>query len=133
MYTISEVAKILGVSAHTLRYYEKEKIIEPDRNKNKDRMYSDAHLNWLRFVMKLKQTQMPIAKIREYAQLYIEGEHTTIARLQLLEEHRSEIQNQVKTLADTEKMLEDKINSYKKMVSMKHLSSVATKTKSEKD
>lgn len=31
MHTISEVAHLLGISAHTLRYYEKEKIIYPNR------------------------------------------------------------------------------------------------------
>ncbi|MDP5277185.1 MerR family transcriptional regulator [Chengkuizengella axinellae] len=116
MYTISEVAKLLDVSTHTLRYYEKENIIIPDRNENKERLYSDMHLKWLKFVMKLKQTQMPIAKIREYARLFEEGEHTTQARLELLENHLLSIQNQLETLASTEKMLEEKINKYREFI-----------------
>lgn len=116
MYAISEVAKLLEVSTHTLRYYEKEKIIIPDRNATGERLYTEAHLAWLRFAMKLKQTQMPLAQIREYAQLYIEGEYTTKARLKLLEDHRKSIQNQIKNLVDTEKMLEDKIAVYKDFI-----------------
>lgn len=112
MYTISEVAKLLGVSTHTLRYYEKEEIIAPLRNANGERLFDDSHVAWLRFVMRLKQTQMPLSQIREYAQLYIEGEHTTIARLNLLEEHRSSVQNQISNLVATEKMLADKIATY---------------------
>ncbi len=113
MYTISEVAKLIGVSTHTLRYYEKENILIANRNTNGNRVYDESHIAWLQFVMKLKQTQMPIAKIREYARLYLEGEHTTKARLQLLEDHRRSIQDQRENLVITEKMLENKIIAYK--------------------
>ncbi|MFS1512977.1 MerR family transcriptional regulator [Chengkuizengella sp. SCS-71B] len=116
MYTISEVANSLGVSTHTLRYYEKENIIIPDRNRNKERVYSESHLKWLKFVMKLKETQMPIIQIREYARLFKEGEHTTQTRLELLENHQISIQNQIKNLLTTEKMLEDKIKAYKDFI-----------------
>ncbi|MDM5451083.1 MerR family transcriptional regulator [Peribacillus simplex] len=116
MYTIGEVAQLLGVSTHTLRYYEKEKIILPDRNEHGDRIYSESHLQWLKFVLKLKETQMPITKIKEYAYLYTEGEHTAINRLKLLENHKSSIENQLKTLEETNKMLEHKITSYKEMI-----------------
>lgn len=116
MYTIGEVAQLLGVSTHTLRYYEKEKIILPDRNEHRDRIYSESNLQWLKFVLKLKETQMPITKIKEYAYLYTEGEHTAINRLKLLEDHKSSIENQLKTLEETNKMLEHKITSYKEMI-----------------
>ncbi len=113
MYTISEVAKLLGLSTHTLRYYEKENILIANRDTNGNRLYEESHIKWLQFVMKLKQTQMPIAKIREYARLYTEGAHTTEARLQLLEDHRKSIQIQRENLEVTEKMLENKIRAYK--------------------
>ncbi|AST07053.1 MerR family transcriptional regulator [Anoxybacillus flavithermus] len=116
MYTISEIADLLGVSPHTLRYYEKEKIVVPDRDANGKRVYRQEHLAWLRFVIKLKQTQMPIAKIRKYAQLYVEGDHTTTARLALLEEHQRAIQEQLHNLIATEKMLADKITAYKQYI-----------------
>ena len=119
MYSIGEVADILGVSTHTLRYYEKENIILPDRNEHGERKYTESHLQWLKFVLKLKETQMPINKIKEYAFLYIEGEHTALARLNLLEEHKKSIEYQLATLVETNKMLDHKINSYKESISKK--------------
>lgn len=116
MYTISDVAKLLGITAYTLRYYEKEEIITPLRNANGERVYDENSLAWLRFVMRLKQTQMPISQIREYAQLYLEGEHTTEARLNLLEKHRDSVQSQISDLIATEKLLNDKITAYKKSI-----------------
>ncbi|WP_429844694.1 MerR family transcriptional regulator [Brevibacillus sp. FIR094] len=117
MYTIGEVAQLLGISTHTLRYYEKEKIIIPDRNESGDRRYNDSHIRWLQFVIKLKETQMPISKIKQYASLFLEGEHTTLARLSLLEEHKRYIEQQIKTLNDVDDMLERKIVAYKDFIS----------------
>ncbi|MNV96620.1 MerR, DNA binding [compost metagenome] len=59
---------------------------------------------------------MPISQIREYAQLYLEGEHTTQARLNLLEDHRNSVQSQIRNLTATEKVLKDKIAAYKNFI-----------------
>ncbi|CAH2463149.1 MULTISPECIES: MerR family transcriptional regulator [Bacillus] len=116
MYTIGEVAKMLEISTYTLRYYEKEKIIIPVRNINGDRRYNDSHIKWLQFVIKLKETQMPIAKIKKYAALALEGEHTTTERLNLLEEHKHSIKEQIRTLKAADEMLEYKITTYKDFI-----------------
>ncbi|ODG90833.1 MerR family transcriptional regulator [Gottfriedia luciferensis] len=121
MYSIGEVAQMLGISTHTLRYYEKEQIILPDRNENGERLYSESHIQWLRFVLKLKETQMPVNKIKEYAHLYTEGEHTSLARLDLLVEHKQSIEHQLKTLEETNKMLEQKISFYKEVIHNKNI------------
>jgi DNA-binding transcriptional MerR regulator len=116
MYSISEISKTLGISTYTLRYYEKERIVDPSRDAHGIRTYSEEDLKWLQFVKKLKQTQMPLAKIREYAQLFIEGEHTVEARLKLLEDHRTAIHDQIQTLKATEEMLDYKIGAYKDFI-----------------
>lgn len=117
MHSIGEVAKILGISTHTLRYYEKEKIIIPVRDASGDRRYKDTHIKWLQFVIKLKETQMPIVKIKKYASLVLEGEHTTLERLSLLEEHKDSIKKQIRTLKAVDEMLEYKIVAYKDFIS----------------
>ncbi|SFE76475.1 MerR HTH family regulatory protein [Bacillus sp. OV194] len=55
MYSISEAAKLLEISYHTLRYYEKEQIILPERNDYGEREYGDSHIAWLRFVIIIKK------------------------------------------------------------------------------
>ncbi|MDP4096395.1 MerR family transcriptional regulator [Paenibacillus sp. P96] len=117
MLTIGEVAENLGISTHTLRYYEKEKIITPIRDTSGDRRYDDSHLKWLQFVIKLKETQMPIARIKQYASLVEEGEHTAQERLHLLEDHKHSIKEQIKTLQAADEMLEHKISAYKDFMS----------------
>ncbi|GGG08948.1 MerR family transcriptional regulator [Paenibacillus albidus] len=116
MHTIGEVAELLGISAHTLRYYEKEHIIMPLRDTSGDRRYTESHIKWLQFVIKLKETQMPIATIKKYASLFLEGEHTTLDRLNLLEEHRCSIQKQIQILNGVDEMLAHKIATYRTFI-----------------
>ncbi|OWA35256.1 MerR family transcriptional regulator [Saccharibacillus sp. O16] len=116
MRTIGETAELLGISAHTLRYYEKERIVVPLRDAGGDRRYNESHIGWLKFVIKLKETQMPIASIQKYASLVAEGDHTSQARLELLAEHKRSIRAQLETLQAADEMLERKIQSYQTFI-----------------
>ncbi|WP_371018872.1 MerR family transcriptional regulator [Pseudalkalibacillus sp. JSM 102089] len=116
MYSISEIAEKVDISAHTLRYYEKEGIIDPIRNDSGVRQFDEKHLQWLQFVKKLRETQMPVSQIKEYTMLFLEGEHTANARLNLLEEHQQYIRDQIETLLATDDMLTKKISTYKELM-----------------
>lgn len=116
MYSISEAAKALGVNPHTLRYYEKEGIITPDRSTIGVRSYKEFHIKWLRFIIKLRETKMSISDIKKYTQLFIEGNQTAEDRLALLVKHQENIQEQIETLISTNEMLTEKISSYREML-----------------
>ncbi|WP_430536061.1 MerR family transcriptional regulator [Listeria rocourtiae] len=116
MYSIGETAKLVGLSTYTLRYYEKEKIIWPHRNDNGERMFDSRHIDWLKFVMRPKATQMPIAQIRKYTELFLEGEHTATQRLKLLQNHQMFIQEQLLNLTNVENELQHKIENYEKLI-----------------
>ena len=77
---IRTLAQLSGVSAHTLRFYEAEGILKPAaRGENGHRRYLPSDIQWLEFVLRLKQTGMPLAEIRQYAALRAEGETTVPA------------------------------------------------------
>ena len=116
MYSIIEASSKLGVTPHALRYYEKEGIITPDRSPSGVREYTESHMKWLKFVLKLRETQMPISTIKKYTALFLEGDHTMEERLSLLEEHQRDIQEQLQILLSTNEMLNDKIGSYKRVM-----------------
>jgi DNA-binding transcriptional MerR regulator len=102
--TISDAARASGVSAHTLRYYERAGLLDPvDRAESGHRRYADEDLARIHFLTKLRSTGMPIRQIREYAVLIRRGEDTHAARLSLLERHRDAVRVQ---LAETERNLE---------------------------
>jgi DNA-binding transcriptional MerR regulator len=90
--TIAEAAEVTGLSAHTLRYYERAGLLEPvGRNRSGHRRYRKAHLERITFLQRLRATGMPIREVRRYAELMQAGEATNAARLALLEAHRDDV------------------------------------------
>lgn len=103
-----------GVSAHTLRYYERAGLIRPvARNAGNQRRYSADDVAWVGFLLRLRETGMPIARMREYAALREQGPATTEPRLRLLEDHRAALREQIERLRAHETALADKIATYR--------------------
>lgn len=64
MYTVSETAKMLGTSAATLRYYEREGLLPlVERTPGGIRMFTDQDIPWLREILFLKQGGMSVKEI----------------------------------------------------------------------
>lgn len=67
--TIHEVAEKIGVSAHTIRFYEKSGILPPiQRTEGGIRQFSEADTAFLLFVLELKRTGMSLAEIIEFTE-----------------------------------------------------------------
>lgn len=112
-YTISEVVASTGLTAHTLRWYERIGLMpHVDRSHTGQRRFTNRDLDWLAFVGKLRLTGMPVADMVRYAELVREGEHTFEARQELLEQTRRDVQSRVAELQDTLAVLDHKIGYY---------------------
>lgn len=112
-YTISEVVAVTGLSAHTLRWYERIGLMpHVDRSHTGQRRYSNRDLDWLDLVGKLRLTGMPVADMVRYAELVREGEHTYGARFELLESTRRDVLTRIDELKDTLAVLDRKIDFY---------------------
>ncbi|MFJ2227256.1 MerR family transcriptional regulator [Streptomyces halstedii] len=112
-YTISEVAALTGLTAHTLRWYERIGLMpHVDRSHTGQRRFSNRDLDWLAFVGKLRLTGMPVAHMVQYAELLREGEHTFEERQGLLEATRRDVRTRIAELQDTLAVLDYKIDFY---------------------
>ncbi|GAA1896951.1 MerR family transcriptional regulator [Streptantibioticus ferralitis] len=112
-YTISEVVGYTGLSAHTLRWYERIGLMpHVDRSHTGQRRYTDRDLDWLDFVSKLRLTGMPVADMVRYAELVREGDHTYPDRLELLVAHREGVRRRIAELRGTLDVLDYKIDLY---------------------
>ncbi|MEW2508762.1 MerR family transcriptional regulator [Streptomyces sp. NPDC046870] len=112
-YTISEVVAFAGLTAHTLRWYERIGLMpHVDRSHTGQRRYSNRDLDWLDFVTKLRLTGMPVADMVRYAELVREGDHTFAERRQLLESTRRDVLARIAELHDTLGVLDRKISFY---------------------
>jgi DNA-binding transcriptional MerR regulator len=112
-YTIGEVAAWTGLSAHTLRWYERIGLMPHiDRSHTGQRRYSNRDLDWLNFVGKLRLTGMPVADMVRYAELVRAGDHNFAERKELLERHRADVRVRIAELQDTLAVLDFKIDMY---------------------
>lgn len=112
-YTISEVAALTGLTAHTLRWYERIGLMpHVDRSHTGQRRFTNRDLDWLAFVGKLRLTGMPVADMVRYAELLREGEHTFEERQELLEATRRDVITRIAELQDTLAVLDYKIDFY---------------------
>lgn len=114
--SIGEFSKVTGLSIYTLRYYEKEKLIFPDRDKHNQRQYTERDKAWVDFVLRLKETAMPLREIQRYAKLRYNGDNTMKERLEMLRAHRVSILEQMKALENNLNHLDKKIEIYKKSI-----------------
>ena len=122
-YSIGEFARITGINVYTLRYYEKENLITPNRKENNRRCYSDGDVSWIQFIKRLKNTDMPIKKIQKYAQLRTKGNSTLEERMEMLIQHRSVLNKEIAAMQENLDRLDDKISYYKTEIKKKHKNS----------
>lgn len=111
--SIAVAAERSGLSIDTLRYYERIGLIDPpERDHGGRRLYSQRHLDWLAFLIKLRTTGMPIRTMREYAELQRRGDATVSRRKQLLVDQRAEVRERIAELQACLGVLDYKITMY---------------------
>ena len=92
MYSIQEVSRRTGLTAHTLRFYEKEGLLPGvERSPSGIRQYSEEDLELLGGICCLKNTGMSLREIARFMQLTKQGDSTLRERYALLEAHREEV------------------------------------------
>lgn len=110
---IGLLAKRSGLSAHTIRYYERIGLLPyADRNQSLQRDYDASILVWIEFLGRLKSTGMPIREMLRYAKLRDQGAATEAERCKLLEAHRKRVRDHVKLLQSCLLVLDTKIAGY---------------------
>lgn len=114
IYTINEVANIFDISAHTIRFYDKEGLLPfVARNKSGNREFTESDVNFFKIICCLKNTGMQIKDIKKYIDLCMEGTDTIDVRKKLLMEHRKEIIKRMSVLKGNLGLIDSKIEIYK--------------------
>jgi DNA-binding transcriptional MerR regulator len=115
--TISEAAEASGLTAHTLRYYERAGLLDPvGREAGGRRRYSDGDLTRIAFLTKLRATGMPIREVRKYAELLRAGDGNERDRLALLEAHRDQVRAALAEMERNLELIDYKIDLYKEKI-----------------
>ncbi|HET9254922.1 MAG TPA: MerR family transcriptional regulator [Pseudonocardiaceae bacterium] len=114
VFSPSEAAEQSGFSLDTLRYYDRIGLLDDiDRAPSGHRRFRDDGLEWLGVLRCLRETGMPIARMRRYAELTRRGEATMAERLSLLAEHDKQVQERIALLQAQHNHLREKIDWYR--------------------
>jgi DNA-binding transcriptional MerR regulator len=116
--TIGRAAELTGLSADTLRYYERDGLLlrPVARSSTGHRRYTDQDLQWIRLVTRLRATGMPIRGVRRYAALVRTGSGNEDERLDLLLAHRRLVLEQLAEVQGHLEAIDDKIALYEEAV-----------------
>jgi DNA-binding transcriptional MerR regulator len=112
--TIAEAAERTGLTAHTLRYYERDGLLlhDVDRAPSGHRRYTDDDLRWIEMLTCLRATGMPIRDVRRYAALVRDGGGNESERLGLLLAHRELVERQLAEVSAHLRAIDRKVALY---------------------
>ena len=116
-YSIGQAAKKMGLTAHTLRYYEKEGLLPFVKKTSPGlRIFSEEDIGWLQMIECLKGTGMPLKGIKQYIDWFIEGDSTLQKRLDMFKQQKIKIEEQMRELKKHMEKINYKIAYYTEMV-----------------
>ena len=113
-YNIRAFADIFGLTPATVRYYESLGLISPQRSVNQRRFYTEKDVDWMRFILHLKNTGMSMEQLQQYVLLRSQGDVTIAERLELLLQTRDDFLQQQAKLQKHLQILNDKIEWYQR-------------------
>jgi DNA-binding transcriptional MerR regulator len=114
IFSPSQAAEQSGFSIDTLRYYERIGLLDGiERTSSGHRRFRSDDLEWLGVLRCLRDTGMPIAQMRRYAELSRHGHATMAERLHLLTEHDARVRQRIALLQGQHAHLEEKIRWYR--------------------
>lgn len=103
---IGEAARLSGVSAANIRYYEKERLLSPGaRGDNSYRFYSDAEVHRLRFIRMCRAMDMSLDEVRTLLGLDLRRKADCAAARTALDEHLGHVKQRLAELRDLERNL----------------------------
>src|SRR5512139_2527800 len=114
---IMEVSERYGISADTLRYYERIGLIPPvHRNEGGIRDYNDLDLRRVEFIKCMRSAGLPIEVLIDYMGLVQQGDRTMEARREILKEQRELLRAKMGEMQKTLDILDHKIDLYENAV-----------------
>ncbi len=113
---IGQVVQETGLSASTLRYYEREGLVSVARDGAGRRLYDAQDVSWIRFLQRLRAASIPIGLMRRYAQLRKAGPSTLRERLELLCDYEADVRSRIAELSTHADALDAKIALYRQWI-----------------
>ena len=103
---IGELAAQAGCDVQTVRFYEREGLLEePAREASGYRRYEDKHLTLLNFIRHCRSLDIPLAEIRQLLRFAARPEEACADVDSLLDDQIALVQSRIRGLQELEKQL----------------------------
>jgi len=113
---IAEAAAETGLSADTIRYYDRIGLMpELGRGGDGHRVFTAKDLRWLRMFERLRATGMPLANVRRYYALAQAGDKTISQRRAMLETHQLQLDKRQAEIDACRALIDEKLANYRKL------------------
>ena len=102
MFTIKEVSEKLGLSASTIRYYDKEGLLPfIHRSEGGYRLFCEKDIALLEMIECLKKTNMPIKDIKNFTKWVRMGDDSLQQRYDMFIDRKKAVEKQIEELKKT--------------------------------
>jgi DNA-binding transcriptional MerR regulator len=113
MYTVKQIAELLGMTEHTVRYYTDMGLVPSlQRDKNGNRLFDEQSKNWLIGVRNLRGSGMSIQAVKDYVDLCLEGESTIETRYGIILEQKKKVEEQLREMQEQYEYIANKAEWY---------------------
>lgn len=114
---IGELARLTGRSVHTIRWYEAQHLVPgAARDAAGRRLFSQAHVEWLGLLDRLRGSGMSVRDMQAYARLVRQGKPALADCRRLLQEHRGKVQRRADELRAALELVDHKIAMYDRWI-----------------
>ncbi|MFJ8539354.1 MerR family transcriptional regulator [Streptomyces sp. NPDC093591] len=112
--SIGQVAERTGLSVHALRFYEREGLLvgPVQRTAGGRRRYTPVDVDWLLICVRLRESGMPLADLKRFAELVRHGPGNEAERLRLLDAHQRRVEERIQALEECRSVIAWKVGVY---------------------
>lgn len=108
---INEISKITGISAHTIRFYEKSGLIEGKRDEsiksNNYFHYDEETIEKLEFISDAKSIGFTIREIGQIIDAWYNNKYTKEEKLSILDEKLLSLEQKLKEIKEMKNQIEE--------------------------
>lgn len=113
---IRKVTELTGMTADTIRYYEKIGMIPPIKRVSGIRQFDEDDVKWIDFVKHMREAGLSVDALVAYVHLFQEGQGMAAERKEILKGQATILKDKMAKMSQTLEMLEYKIDNYESLV-----------------
>lgn len=112
-YTVKEIAKQMGMTTHTIRFYTDKGLLPCTRDKNNRRVFDEESINWLKGIQCLRNCGVSIEHIKMYSDLCLSDSPDALqARYQFMKEQQKLAHQRLREAQELAAYMDAKVQHY---------------------